>query len=76
MDGERGLEHGVEGWATKDRRYESKLSREMLKGSFSLNKERWWVDEAVERLDLACQKVGFSCGGEGWRTCQWRAPAR
>lgn len=58
-------------WPTKDRLYESKLSREMLKGSFSPRKARWF-DEVVEMLDLECQKVGFSCCGDGWRTCQWR----
>jgi hypothetical protein len=48
---------------TKDLRYESKLSREMLKGSFSLKRLRW-LDEVVEALDRECQKLGFS-GGEG-----------
>ena len=54
---------------TNDLLYESKLSREMLKGSFSLNRLRWFED-VVEVFDLLCQKVGFSCVGEGWRTCQ------
>lgn len=53
---------------TKDLLYESKLSREMLKGSFSLSRLRWF-DEVVEVLDLECQKVGFSCCGDGWRKC-------
>jgi hypothetical protein len=61
-----------ERWAmrhTKDLRYESKLSREMLKGSFSLSRLRWFED-AMDVLDLECQKVGFSCCGDGCRRCQ------
>ena len=54
---------------TKDRLYESKLSREMLKGSVSASMLRWF-DDVVEALDLECQKVGFSCWGDGWRKCQ------
>jgi hypothetical protein len=57
---------------TKDLRYESKLSREMLKGSFSASRLRWF-DEVVETLDLECQKLGFSCCGDGWRKCQPRS---
>jgi hypothetical protein len=49
---------------SNDLRYESKLSREMLKGSFSASRLRWFED-VVEVLDLECQKVGFSCCGEG-----------
>jgi hypothetical protein len=36
----------------------------MLKGSFSASRLRWFED-VVEVLDLECQKVGFSCCGEG-----------
>jgi hypothetical protein len=57
---------------TNDLRYESKLSREMLKGSFSASRLRWF-DEVVETLDLECQKLGFSCCGDGWRKCQPRS---
>ena len=56
---------------TNDLLYESKLSREMLKGSFSLSRLRWF-DDVVEVLDLECQKVGFSCCGDGCRKCQPR----
>lgn len=49
---------------SNDLRYESKLSREMLKGSFSARRLRWF-DEVVETLDLVCQNVGFSWCGEG-----------
>ena len=54
------------GWAqrTNDLLYESKLSREMLNGSFSLSKLRWFED-AIEVLDLECQKLGFSWAGDG-----------
>ena len=45
---------------TNDRLYESKLSREMLNGSVSASRLRWF-EEVVETLDLECQKVGFSC---------------
>lgn len=51
---------------TNDRLYESKLSREMLNGSVSASRLRW-LEEVVETLDLECQKVGFSCWGDGWR---------
>jgi hypothetical protein len=57
---------------TNDLRYESKLSREMLKGSFSLSRLRWF-DDVVETLDLECQNAGFSCWGDGWRKCQPRS---
>lgn len=50
---------------TNDLLYESKLSREMLKGSVSASKLRWFED-VVEVLDFECQKVGFSCVGEGF----------
>lgn len=53
---------------TNDRLYESKLSREMLNGSVSASRLRWF-EEVVETLDLECQKVGFSCCGDGWRRC-------
>ena len=49
---------------TNDLRYESKLSREMLKGSFSPSRLRW-LDDVTEMLDLECQKLGFSCCGDG-----------
>jgi hypothetical protein len=49
---------------TNERLYESKLSREMLKGSFSLRR-LLWLEEAIEVLDLVCQKLGFSWVGEG-----------
>jgi hypothetical protein len=54
------------GWAqhTNDLLYDSKLSREMLNGSFSLSKLRWF-DEVMEVLDLECQKLGFSWCGDG-----------
>jgi hypothetical protein len=51
---------------TNDLLYESKLSREMLNGSFSLSRLRWF-DDVVEALDLECQKVGLPCGGDGCR---------
>lgn len=51
---------------TNDLLYESKLSREILKGSFSQRRLRWF-DEVVDVLDLVCQKVDFSCCGEGCR---------
>jgi hypothetical protein len=57
---------------TNDRLYESKLSREMLNGSVSASRLRWF-EEVVETLDLECQKLGFSCCGEGWRKCQYQS---
>jgi hypothetical protein len=36
----------------------------MLKGSFSLRR-LLWLEEAIEVLDLVCQKLGFSCVGDG-----------
>jgi len=50
---------------SNDLLYESNDSREMLNGSFSLKKLRWFED-VVEALDLLCQKPGFS-GGDGGR---------
>lgn len=62
---ERGLQsHWIYCQRTNDRLYESKLSREMLNGSVSANRLRWFED-VVETLDLECQKVGFSCCGDG-----------
>lgn len=53
-------------WAqrTNDLLYDSKLSREMLNGSFS-HKRLLWFEDVVEVLDLECQKLGFSWCGEG-----------
>jgi hypothetical protein len=51
---------------SNDRLYESKLSREMLNGSVSASRLRWFED-VVDVLDLECQKVGFSCCGDGGR---------
>jgi hypothetical protein len=56
-----------DGQHTNDLLYESKLSREILKGSVSASKLRWFED-VVEVVDLECQNVGFSCVGEGLRT--------
>lgn len=53
------------GKLTNDRLYESKLSREMLNGSFSARRLRWFED-VVETLDFVCQNVGFSCCGDGY----------
>jgi hypothetical protein len=64
----RGMQYPWHCQHTKDLRYESKLSREMLKGSFSLSRLRWF-DDVVDVFDLECQKVGFSWGGEGCRKC-------
>lgn len=51
------------GRPTNDRRYESKDSRDIEKGSFSLTRSRWF-DDLVEPGYLR-QKLCFS-GGEGW----------
>lgn len=54
---------------TKDLRYESKDSREMLKGSVSPKKARW-LDE-VELRDLVLPQKAFFSGGDGWKwPCQ------
>jgi hypothetical protein len=60
---------------TNDLRYESKLSREMLKGSFSASRLRW-LEDVVETLDLECQKLGFSVVGDGCSVCQSRRHQR
>lgn len=53
---------------SKERRYDSKLSREMLKGSCSLKAVRdgTVLLEVVEREEVV-QKERRSCGGEGGR---------
>ena len=48
---------------TKDLRYDSKDSREIEKGSFSLSMLRW-LEDMVDVGDF-CQKLFFS-GGEGY----------
>jgi len=58
----------VSGLRTKDLLYESKLSREMLKGSFS-DSRLLWFEEVVDVFDLECQKDGF-WGGDGWSNSQ------
>jgi hypothetical protein len=52
---------------TNDRRYESKDSRDMLKGSSSLAKLRCSEDES-ELEDLPFQKPGLSGGAGGRNT--------
>ena len=49
---------------TNDLRYESKDSREIENGSFSLSRLRWFEEEVVD-VGVRCQKLGFS-GGEGY----------
>ena len=56
------------GLHTKDLLSESKLSREMLKGSFS-HSRLLWFEEVVDVFDLECQKDGF-WGGDGWSNGQ------
>ena len=53
---------GLKVCLTKDLRYDSKDSREMEKGSFSLSMLRW-LEDMVDEGDF-CQKLFFS-GGEG-----------
>ena len=53
---------GMKVCLTKDLRYDSKDSREMEKGSFSLSMLRW-LEDMVDEGDF-CQKLFFS-GGEG-----------
>lgn len=60
---------------TKDLRYESNDSRDMLNGSCSLSTLRWF-DDVVDVFDRLCQKLRFDSGGEGYtyhEPCQLNA---
>lgn len=51
------------GQLTKERRYDSKDSREIVKGSVSLRTLRWFDD--VEVRDLLLPQKAFFSSGEG-----------
>jgi hypothetical protein len=55
------------GSLTNDRRYDSKDSRDIEKGSFSDSRLRW-LEEVVE-VGVLCQKLFLSVG-DGYGECQ------
>jgi len=65
-DGLSNVEIGDRAEISKDLRYESKDSREILKGSFSL-RTLLWVEFCVEVVDERLKKVFSFAGGDGGR---------
>jgi hypothetical protein len=53
---------------TNDRRYDSKDSRDIEKGSFSESRLRWFDEEVVD-VGVLCQKLFFSVGDGYFNGC-------